>query len=120
MLLDAGVDPNEPQRFGYRILHDVATAGVCWGQPIMTEPERCVFAEILIDYGAELNVIDELLQSTPLGWAVRWGKQELATLLLDRGADPNLAGEAWATPLAWAQKKGHGEIEALLRDRGAR
>jgi ankyrin repeat protein len=119
MLLDAGVDPNERQRFGYRILHDVATAGVCWGQPIMTEPERCVFADILLECGAELNVIDDLLQSTPLGWAVRWGKQELATLLLDRGADPNLAGEAWAAPLAWAKKKGHDEIAALLRERGA-
>ena len=120
MLLDAGVDPNEPQRFGYRILHDVATAGVCWGQPIMTEEERCAFAGMLVDYGAELNVIDELLQSTPLGWAVRWGKHELTVLLLDRGADPNLAGEPWATPLAWAEKKGHREIASLLRRHGAK
>ena len=72
----------------------------------MTEPERIAFATILLDHGADLNVIDELLQSTPLGWAVRWGKHELARLYLERGADPMLAGAEWATPLAWAQKKG--------------
>jgi hypothetical protein len=33
---------------------------------------------------------------------------------LDRGADPDKAGAAWATPLAWACKRGHAEIEADL------
>ena len=106
MILDHGVSPNLVGRFGYRLAHHLAACGIVWGEPIMTEPERITFANILLDHGADLNVIDELLQSTPLGWAVRWGKHELARLYLERGADPKLAGAEWATPLAWAQKKG--------------
>ncbi|MDE3258054.1 MAG: ankyrin repeat domain-containing protein [Gemmatimonadota bacterium] len=106
MILAQGVSPNLVGRFGYRLAHHLAACGIVWGEPIMTEPERITFATILLDHGADLNVIDDLLQSTPLGWAVRWGKHELARLYLERGADPTLAGADWATPLAWAQKNG--------------
>ena len=106
MILAHGVSPNLVGRFGYRLAHHLAACGIVWGEPIMTEPERITFATILLDHGADLNVIDGLLQSTPLGWAVRWGKHELARLYLERGADPMLSGAEWATPLAWAQKKG--------------
>ena len=115
MILDHGASPNLVGRFGYRIAHDLAACGVVWGEPIMTEPERVTFATILLDHGADLNVIDELLQSTPLGWAVRWSKYELAQLYLERGADPTLAGEDWATPLAWAEKRNHTEIANLIK-----
>jgi ankyrin repeat protein len=58
---------------------------------------------------------DDLLRSTPLGWACRWGRVEMATLLLDRGADPIEAdADAWASPIAWARKKDHRDIAALL------
>lgn len=106
MILAHGVSANLTGRFGYRLAHHLAACGIVWGEPIMTEAERTTFATILLDHGADLNVIDDLLQSTPLGWAVRWGKHELARLYLERGADPTLAGADWATPLAWAKKKG--------------
>lgn len=115
MILDHGVNPNIVGRFGYRLAHHLVASGVAWNEPIMTEEERVTFGEILCDHGADLNVIDELLQSTPLGWATRWGKYDLARLYLDRGADPTLAGEAWATPLAWAEKKGHDDIADLIK-----
>lgn len=115
MILDHGVNPNLIGRFGYRLAHDLAACGVAWGEDIMTEKERVTFAEILCDHGADLNVLEELLLSSPLGWAVRWGKYDLARLYLERGADPTLAGEEWATPLAWAEKKGHTDIADLLK-----
>ena len=60
---------------------------------------------------------DDLLRSTPLGWACRWGRVELVTLLLERGADPVEAdAEPWATPLAWAEKMGHDPVLAVLRE----
>ena len=76
MILDHGASPNLVGRYGYRLAHDLAACGVVWGEPIMTEPERVTFGRILLDYGVDLNVIDDLLQSSPLGWAVRWGKYE--------------------------------------------
>ena len=115
MILDHGASPNLVGRRGYRLAHDLAACGVVWGEPIMTEPERVTFGGILLDYGADLNVVDDLLQSSPLGWAVRWGKHDLARLYLERGADPTLAGAEWAAPLAWAEKKGHDDIADLIK-----
>jgi ankyrin repeat protein len=73
-------------------------------------------ATLLLDAGATLDVRDKLLNSTPLGWACRWGRVEIVKLLLARGADPVEAdAEAWATPRAWAEKMGRGEIVELLK-----
>ena len=74
----------------------------------MTESERVAFATILLDYGADLDVMDELLQSTPLGWAARWGKYDLARLYLERGADPWILDPAPLPP--------HGVIAGLEID----
>jgi ankyrin repeat protein len=72
-------------------------------------------ATILLDAGARLDVRDDLLKSTPLGWACRWGRVEMVKLFLERGADPVKAdAEPWARPRAWAEKMEHPEIVALL------
>ena len=56
-----------------------------------------------------------LLESTPLGWACRWGRVELVELLLARGADPVEAdAKPWATPRAWAERMHRPEILELL------
>jgi ankyrin repeat protein len=75
-------------------------------------------ATILLDAGARLDVRDALLDSTPLGWACRWGRVELVKLLLARSADPVEADTpAWATPHAWATKMQWPEIAGLLEGR---
>lgn len=115
MLLDHGVDPNvlsRPEQ-NLTMLHTVVSRN---GQ--ITESERVAHATMLLEYGADLEAIDRNLQSTPLGWAARWGKKDLVTLYLDHHADPNLSGEPWGKPLVWAEKYGHGEISTLLRSRG--
>jgi ankyrin repeat protein len=77
-------------------------------------------ASILLDAGARTDARDEFLKSTPLGWACRWGRVELVTLLLARGADPiEPEAEPWATPLAWAERRQHSGIAAILRQHGA-
>jgi ankyrin repeat protein len=64
------------------------------------------------------DVRDELLGSTALGWACRWGRSEVAKIMLERGADPlELDAELWATPHAWAEKAGH---KAILQEYAAR
>ena len=67
-----------------------------------------------IELGVDVNLIESEFQSTALGWAARRGNLEYAKLLLQNGADPNLAGEPWATPIEWAKRRGHGEIVELL------
>jgi ankyrin repeat protein len=114
LLLRHGIDPNVSRRFGQTVLHFAAA------RTGPTEAERVRFAAMLLDRGARLDLRDHLLQSTPLGWACRWGRAEMVNLLIARGApvvEPD--AEPWATPLAWASKMGHGAIAGVLRDRGA-
>jgi ankyrin repeat protein len=102
------------------MIHAVAAFGSTWGHKVMTEDERVAFATMLLDAGARLDARDDLLLSTPLGWACRYGRAELADLLLSRGApasEPD--AESWATPLAWARKMKHAEIERRLLEAGA-
>jgi ankyrin repeat protein len=110
LLLRHGIDPNVPDRRGQTALHFAAA------RKTLSEAARVRFAVMLLDRGARVDVRDELLRSTPLGWACRWGREELVELLLARGAPANEAdAEAWATPLAWASKMGHSAIAGRLR-----
>ena len=73
-------------------------------------------ATILLDAGARMDVRDQLLKSTPLGWACRWGQLPLFKLFLDRGADPvESDDEPWAAPTAWAEKMNRADVLAELR-----
>jgi hypothetical protein len=75
---------------------------------------------MLLDAGARLDIRDNLLKSTPLGWACRWGRVELVKLLLEYGADPVEANaEPWATPKAWGEKMGHAAVLTELHAHGA-
>jgi len=102
-LLDEGMDPNHMNCHHTSVLHDMAYKG---------DVRK---AALLIDHGADVNAIDEEFRSTSLGLAARWGHAEMVTLLLERGADPNVAGASWATPLEWARKKNHAGVEGELR-----
>jgi ankyrin repeat protein len=113
MILERCGPPTARLRFGTTILHEVVTMG-----DHVTAEERVAFATAALNAGARMDVRDDLLKSTPLGWACRWGRLELVKLLLERGADSVEAdAEPWATPLAWAEKKGHHGIVTILRER---
>jgi ankyrin repeat protein len=113
-------DPNlrgratDNYQFGLTILHSVAGA-----RTHVRAKERLAFATMPLDAGARLDIRDNVLRSTPLGWACRWGRAELVRLFLARGADP-VEGDAepWATPGAWANKRKHDAVLAMLRAHG--
>jgi uncharacterized protein len=107
LLLDNGMNPNHMSWREFTLLHDMGFTG---------DVEKAI---LLLDYGADIDAVDEEYYSTPLGYAAHWGHRELVSLLLERGADCNKAGKPWATPLAWARKRGHSEIEKDLLSAGA-
>ncbi len=106
-LLERGMDPNHMNWHRFTLLHHMAAMG------------ELGKAKLLLEFGADIDAIDEEYRSTPLGVAVRRGREELVKLLLGQGADPNLAGAPWATPLAWAKKQGHEGLVPLLTQAGA-
>jgi ankyrin repeat protein len=113
-ILRHGVDPNV-SRFHQTPLHFVAArlSG-------LSGEDRARFAAILIDNGASMVVRDDLLKSTPLDWACRWGWRELVELLIRRGAPVREQdAEAWATPQVWARKMNHPEVLELLASHAA-
>lgn len=112
-LLRHGIDANVA-RMGQTVLHFAAARGG------VAAPVRTRFASLLLDHGARLDLRDDLLKSTALGWACRWGRHELVELLIARGAPVHEKdAEPWATPLAWAMKMNHSAIADLLRRHGA-
>jgi ankyrin repeat protein len=103
------VDLNLVRRMGATILHFAAA------RQGTTQAERARFAALLLDHGARMDLRDDLLQSTPLGWACRWGHKPMVELLIARGApvtEPD--AEPWAQPLTWASKMGHTDIVEVL------
>jgi ankyrin repeat protein len=109
-LLQYGMDANVA-RFGQTALHFTAAHH----GPVSDE-DRARFASMLLDHGARLDLRDDLLKSTPLGWACRWGRPKLAELLIQRGAvvhEPD--AEPWATPIAWATKMKRESVLEILR-----
>ena len=108
LILREGVDPNVA-RMGATTLHFTAARGG------LDDVSRARFAAMLIDHGARLDLRDDLLKSTPLGWACRWGRLEMAEVLIARGAvveEPD--AEPWATPIAWAKRMNHRQVVSLL------
>ena len=104
-MMERGMNPNHRNWHRTTLLHDVAASGYL---------DR---AKLLLEYGAEIDPIDEEYRSTPLGLAARAGRADMVELLLGEGADPKKAGASWATPLSWASRGGHEEVVSLLESR---
>ena len=104
-------DVNIVGSFGRGILHEIAAMGE-W----IAEDEVAAFGRAALKAGARMDRRDDILSSTPLGWACRWGRVQLVRLLMQHGADPDENdAEAWARPRSWARKMGHNEIVQALK-----
>jgi ankyrin repeat protein len=110
LILEA-CDVNVTGAFGRTILHDIAAMGD-W----IMDDEVAAFGRAALEAGGRVDRRDEILKSTPLGWACRWGRVQLVKFLIEHGADPEETdGEPWARPRSWALKMRHDEILPVLR-----
>ena len=76
--------------------------------------------ESLLDRGAvDVNYRTPGIGDSALGFASSQNEVEMATLLLRRGADPNIATDEKVTPLSLAAYHGHTEMVRLLIRAGA-
>src|SRR5262249_25074854 len=99
-------DPNVLGGFTRTAMHEVAAMGAH-----VTDEEAEQFARVLLENGASTEVRDDVLKSTPLGWACRWGRTGVVNAMLDHGANPKEPdSEPWARPRAWAEKMGHARL----------
>lgn len=102
-LMERGLDPNRRNWLGITLLHRCAAKGD-------TE-----MAQVCLDFGADIDVVETDSSSTPLGCAARAGKKDMVEWLLKKGANPGVPeDEPWAQPLQWAKRRGRDGIVALF------
>jgi ankyrin repeat protein len=73
----------------------------------------------LIRKGADVNSKDAFGDNAGLHWAALQGLEEMARLLIDNGADLDIANSADETPLHWAAKEGQKQVLVILIVHGA-
>ena len=74
----------------------------------------------LLNSGADVNAKDMFGGNTGLHWAARLGLAEMARLLIENGANPNLINDDNDTPLHWAAREGQKELLVILLAHGAK
>ncbi|MEI6808038.1 MAG: ankyrin repeat domain-containing protein [bacterium] len=73
----------------------------------------------LLDRGTDINQREFLTGHTALVYAAGQGKLELVKMLLERGAEVDLANSGEHTALGLAALNGHADVARLLVERGA-
>ncbi len=107
-LLEAGLDPNLPDWQRWTPLHDMAARRE-------SSEEALKVAEMLLEFGADLNAVDEADRTTTLGVAAYSGNEAMVDFPLKHGADAEISGEAWSRPFVRAERRGHGSIVEKIR-----
>lgn len=106
MLLDRGVDPNQPDSRG----------GIpIWSAAFKGRLEAC---ELLVQRGADVNANDEESDCTAIVHAAGEGHLSVVRFLLKNGATMSIEGGPGPWPLGPATAGGHQAVVELLLDEG--
>ncbi len=94
LLLESGADANTIELLGHGPLYRAVNAEVK-----DSEAQGCEVVELLIQYGADVNLASGPSKSTPLHMAARRGHVFMARVLLNSGADIEARDSKGETPL---------------------
>ena len=100
---------------------DIDTPGLCNRTPLMIASlsSSSAFIETLIDLGADVNAQRTDDKVTPLHLACSWNHYMAVRLLMENGADANIACDGGWSPLHIAASKGNFNVVRLLIDGGS-
>ena len=100
---------------------DINTPALCNRTPLLwaSLSSSGEFIETLIDLGANVNAQRTDDKNTPLNLSASWNNFMAVNLLLDHGADANIAAVDGYTPLHIAVGKGFFDITKLLIKKGS-
>lgn len=98
---------------------DVNVIGYGDSSPLHTAAQTSDdMTKLLLEKGANPNVIENVNGFTPLHWAICRNRLGIARLLLERGANPYLCGENAIPPIHYAAEKDRVEILTRILDYG--
>ena len=103
LLLQAGADPHVTDSMGFTPLLRACACGSGGKKTIA-----------LLLGVSKLEVRDYKHDRSPLAWTARRGMANVATMLLEKGADPNAMDKYSRTPLVIAARFGHEAVVAVL------
>ena len=100
---------------------DINTPALCNRTPLLwaSLSSSGEFIETLIDLGANVNAQRTYDKVTPLLLSANWNNFMAVYLLLDHGADANIASADARTPLHWAVMKGNQNLVKLFLEKNA-
>ncbi len=76
--------------------------------------------EKMIEEGADaVSSTDGFWNLTPLHFAAKWNRPDVAALLIEKGADVNASSMSYSTPLSYAKEAGADEVIRILKEHGA-
>ena len=100
---------------------DINTPALCNGTPLLwaSLSSSGEFIETLIDLGANVNAQRTGDKATSLTLSADWNNFMAVTLLLNHGADADIASADARTPLHWAVMRGNQNLVKLFLEKNA-
>ncbi|HMQ85764.1 MAG TPA: ankyrin repeat domain-containing protein [Saprospiraceae bacterium] len=112
-LLEEGADLNSKDE------NDNIPLWVALSNELSSNGDYIEFIQLLLKYKANVNIKEETNGNNPLALAAFYNRKDIVNLLIEHGADINIADKIGARPIFAAIKKNNVEICNILLSKGA-